>query len=423
MWRDRHLVLGEDAAVGEGVDAFATALRGLFVDAPGLAVTTALAWGQWAAERQAWDEAVGAFGREELGPRNVWSAVGSGRPRSEAWLAQLGTATTSDTAFALSSVRRFGARRGRTRTWSCPDVVGHGPAAQVRRRVPAGAGHVDLYERFRRIAGNVLEPTGAGDLDADGELIAILDEIRAVSGHEQFLRSPTMSDIVAAADRDPMVYVLATPMGGLLLIVSPDGAVRSRDLAPFTIAAVSDRITPFLLASGDGGDRRGHSDTLDELTKWLWSTAMGPMMDELGTVGRVTVVPCGLLALLPLHAAWRDEAAAPTRRHYLVDDVALSVHTQHDSASHGKRPGRAASSLTQRLPSKTPAAMRRDACLSRPTRSETSCAGFLITKRSAMASAHGRCWPRYAITRCCTLPATVSPPSIPFASTAADGRR
>ncbi len=39
---------------------------------------------------------------------------------------------------------------------------------------------------------------------------------------------------------------------------------------------------------------------------------------------RITVIPAGLVALLPLHAAWETDSSCTTGRHYACDDVAIA---------------------------------------------------------------------------------------------------
>ncbi len=53
---------------------------------------------------------------------------------------------------------------------------------------------------------------------------------------------------------------------------------------------------------------------------------MGPVVAALHEVGctAATLVPAGLLGLLPLHAAWTEDAAAPAGRRYALDEVRLT---------------------------------------------------------------------------------------------------
>ncbi|PIY16244.1 MAG: hypothetical protein COZ15_06390, partial [Elusimicrobia bacterium CG_4_10_14_3_um_filter_49_12_50_7] len=78
---------------------------------------------------------------------------------------------------------------------------------------------------------------------------------------------------------------------------------------------------------------------LDATTRWLWDAVMGPVVAHLtpppadatpspllpgegrGPGGGVRLIPTGLLALLPLHAAWTEDATRPTGRRYALDEV------------------------------------------------------------------------------------------------------
>ena len=53
---------------------------------------------------------------------------------------------------------------------------------------------------------------------------------------------------------------------------------------------------------------------------------MGPLVERLGTKGvqQATVIPAGSLGLLPLHAAWTEDATALTGRRYAMDFVTLT---------------------------------------------------------------------------------------------------
>lgn len=64
---------------------------------------------------------------------------------------------------------------------------------------------------------------------------------------------------------------------------------------------------------------------LDATTHWLWEKLMGTVVRELQAQGfeQAVLVPTGLLGLLPLHAAWTEDAAAPTGRRYALDALAL----------------------------------------------------------------------------------------------------
>ena len=54
---------------------------------------------------------------------------------------------------------------------------------------------------------------------ARDELDAVIEEIRAVPGYEDFLAVPTFDDVAAVARDCPLVYVAAAEPGGLALVV------------------------------------------------------------------------------------------------------------------------------------------------------------------------------------------------------------
>jgi hypothetical protein len=56
--------------------------------------------------------------------------------------------------------------------------------------------------------------------EARDELDQVIEEIQGIPGFDTFLATPTMDDVAAAADQDPLVYLTAAEQGGLALIVS-----------------------------------------------------------------------------------------------------------------------------------------------------------------------------------------------------------
>jgi len=61
----------------------------------------------------------------------------------------------------------------------------------------------------------------------------------------------------------------------------------------------------------------------------------------------VTLIPAGLLALLPLHAAWTDDASTPTRRRYFLDEFTVRYAPSALALRHCRE--RAAASTGQNL--------------------------------------------------------------------------
>ena len=163
---------------------------------------------------------------------------------------------------------------------------------------------------------------------ARDELDAVIEEIRAVPGYEDFLAVPTFDDVAAVARDCPLVYVAAAEPGGLALVVR--GAdVTHVPLDGLTAATLRDQVTAHLgryaqyRASRETGYPLWNS-SLDEVTAWLWDEAMGPILDHVGQTSDLVIVAGGLLGLLPLHAAWTADARQVTGRRYVLDTVSVS---------------------------------------------------------------------------------------------------
>jgi CHAT domain-containing protein len=174
--------------------------------------------------------------------------------------------------------------------------------------------------------------TDSGSLDAiraaREELDAVIEEIRAVPGYEDFLAVPTFDDVAGVAEECPLVYVAAAEPGGLALVVR--GAdVTHVPLDGLTAASLRERATAHLEVYGQYraapeafGARWNTS--LDEVTAWLWDEVMGPVLDQLGKTADLVIVAGGLLGLLPLHAAWTADTSRVTGRRYVLDTASIS---------------------------------------------------------------------------------------------------
>ena len=192
----------------------------------------------------------------------------------------------------------------------------------------------DIYERYRTAAEVVrsLERTDRASADrqdtaqlsftdlanriraARADLDAAIEAIRAIPGYEAFLRPPTYAEIAAAAQPGvPLVYLITTPQGSLALIV-PDGNAEPEALLldEFT---ENDLNNLLLVRTGDevvGGYLPGQllggealTTALETALPLLGEHLIAPVAQRLRTLNAtgVTLIPAGLLSLLPLHAA------------------------------------------------------------------------------------------------------------------------
>ncbi len=159
------------------------------------------------------------------------------------------------------------------------------------------------------------------------ELDRVIKEIQAVPGFEGFLATPTMTDIERAAHDEPLVYLVAATPGGLALVVR-GREVSHVPLDELTADTLAEVVSDFLAAhapyrANQAGSEDGWDACLDRTGQWLWEKVMGPVAAELAGQPGTVLVAGGLLGLLPLHAAWRPDPQAPTRRRYFLDDVAV----------------------------------------------------------------------------------------------------
>lgn len=161
----------------------------------------------------------------------------------------------------------------------------------------------------------------------------VVKEIRAVPGHEDFLRSVQFSEIAEAARLEPLIYLCAHEDGGVALIVdgraeSPVRCVWLPDLRNEKVIEHASFVIAFNMADlGGEADEEAEQlrrSSLDSTGRWLWDAIFEPLSACWKGCASATLVPNGLLAMLPLHTAWRDAPNTPTGRTYALDLAALS---------------------------------------------------------------------------------------------------
>jgi CHAT domain-containing protein len=64
---------------------------------------------------------------------------------------------------------------------------------------------------------------------------------------------------------------------------------------------------------------------LDEMTGWLWRAGIEELVYTIKEHNESAIfIPSGQLALLPLHAAWKEDPSKPTDRLYALDEISIS---------------------------------------------------------------------------------------------------
>ena len=131
---------------------------------------------------------------------------------------------------------------------------------------------------------------------------ATIAEIRALAGFARFMLPPVLSDLLAQAHNGPVIVLnVSNYRSDALLLTS--GGIQNVPLPGLTPDAVRERVRSLQRTSIDA--------ELPAVLDWLWDTVAGPVLDALnlshstagGPLPRLWWVPCGLLTLLPIHAA------------------------------------------------------------------------------------------------------------------------
>ena len=345
---DRYRRSGAEADLEAATEAYRTACVTGRATMSAAALSTALAWSGWAISRSVWDQAVEA-GEHGLQVADALVRVQGSRSHQESWLRDAqGLARQTAYAWVRQGDRAravVAAERGRAVLL----------AEALRRRIELERlereGHIGLLERYRdaaerlassdaqRLAGEAApgEPVHRESTiemrgRAKAELEAAIAEIQTLPGHEGFLLRPSdqevLEQVTAASESAPVAYLVAAEPGGIALIVGSDHSITVAELSGLTESGLQVAVTRHL-AGYNSFRARGNLETwlaaLDSTTRWLWDAAIGPLLDELRKVGteQVTLVPTGVLGLLPLHAAWVKDESCQTGRRYALDELLI----------------------------------------------------------------------------------------------------
>jgi tetratricopeptide (TPR) repeat protein len=172
------------------------------------------------------------------------------------------------------------------------------------------------------------------------EFAAMQARIRALDGFGSFGLPPGADELLGAAQAGPVVVLNVSAYGSHALLVTRD-EVTAMPLPRADADGVATKASAFLAARqsilmGDAAaEERGGARMLSVL-EWLWDAIAGPVLEALGhrtgpCVGtepwpRVWWVPCGLLSLLPIHAAGHHTTAARERCPRTVIDRVVSSY-------------------------------------------------------------------------------------------------
>jgi tetratricopeptide (TPR) repeat protein len=172
------------------------------------------------------------------------------------------------------------------------------------------------------------------------EFAATLSRIRELDGFGSFGLPPTAPELLAAAERGPVVMFNVTRYGSHALLVTGTG-VAALPLPGLDEETLITRVTSFVTARHSittvhesAQVRRGEATIISAL-EWLWDVAAGPVLEALGFLSspvreddwpRIWWIPSGVLSLLPVHAAGYHFAAADGQPPSTVIDRVVSSY-------------------------------------------------------------------------------------------------
>jgi CHAT domain-containing protein len=336
--------------VREAVTAFRAAIHDGLTGSLEWAHSAATSWGDWAVRRRAWAEAAEAY-CQALDIAQRLFRMQLLRSQKETWLTQ-SQGIPGEAAYALVRLRRpqdavRALENGRGLLIS--EVLDRDRADLTAL---AEAGRDDLVLAYRNAASAldraVNSPTVAREVQEHRKALDdVTSQIRTVPGYEKFLAPADLTEIAASAQSDGVIVYLAhARSAGAALIVDASEQVRAVELPACTTEAIQRRVQLLNRVRQDQNDASAAlAGTLDAVTRWCWEAILGPVL-RATHARRLVLVPSGLLALLPLHAAWtvappdKSSGAAGTGpgRRYLADERTVSYVPDARAAAPARAP-------------------------------------------------------------------------------------
>ncbi len=232
-------------------------------------------------------------------------------------------------------------------------ILESGCARDLRLRLGFGeAGTAELSELPQELRARYVgatdelarSPIGEAGAAAARSLREVLRDIREIAGFESFATRPNEFDLLAAAEVDwPVIYVNPTPAGTMLLLLERDGEEATADVRFLEqptglevlmrllagagvenpeLAEAADHGSFLAGASGYAGTARDVQKDVEHVLPWLGESLAAPIREILREIGArgVTLVPCGPIALAPLHCAPWSEGG---EKRYLADEFEI----------------------------------------------------------------------------------------------------
>ncbi|MET7467272.1 CHAT domain-containing protein [Micromonospora sp. NPDC005686] len=204
----------------------------------------------------------------------------------------------------------------------------------------AAAGREDLAVRWQRSAGYGHDRLTGTPLSAVPSLVEVPDDLRAQalrtlldedrSGILHPARPAEIRAALAAVGADALVYLVPTTpdASGAAVLVPRDGDVDVLALPDLRLdAAAGFGWHTGRFRDAQPAEPQAETASIDEICAWAWSSAMDRLVAHAerwrsgDRPARLVLIPLGLLATVPWHAAYRSDGAA---RRYAIEDLVVS---------------------------------------------------------------------------------------------------
>ncbi|MEU4493373.1 CHAT domain-containing protein [Streptomyces sp. NPDC023998] len=210
--------------------------------------------------------------------------------------------------------------------------------------------HADRYRRIEKFvrSGHSNAALGTDPRRLWSDLIAHLDSIRGiVPGAAHFalpafpwpdslecLEEAAGQWIHQCVDGTSLVYLVCATPGSFAVAIPAGRADKARivELPELSLGSVDSWVHGFweALRTEARGWRTAFGtseERVDACASKLYTIAMGPILTSLAEstdCRRIALVPCGLTAQLPLHAAWDSVSDESDERRFVIEDWALT---------------------------------------------------------------------------------------------------
>ena len=189
-----------------------------------------------------------------------------------------------------------------------------------------------LQQELRARSRDSIGDTGSDYRELADQLDKAVDEVRARPGLETFMRATTISEIIEAAEPlCPLIYLVATAVGSIALMVDPGAQDESQSVVLVTESEVSSAdITRLLIRYQEAGpygllfprdeDLNSILFDLQETLGRAFGAPLKRKLDELGAQS-VAIVAAGILSSFPFAAIGIQDLTTgqPTLDNYLGD--------------------------------------------------------------------------------------------------------